>query len=236
GAMDWRDYYQKTGQRPPRDTLLFALDRWAEAAAEPRHAVDLGCGTGRDAIELLRRGWSVLAIDAEPDAIAGLRARPDLPEGARLETRVARFEHTEWPETDLINASFTLPLCPPDAFARVWRRIVDSLRPGGRFAGQLYGDRDSWAGRPGMTFLTRAGARALLLPLRVELFREEEEDSVTPRGSAKHWHIFHIVARKPCGATLARRPRRHTYRGAMQNDPVDEQAATPGGPVPNLPM
>ena len=25
---------------------------------------------------------------------------------------------------------------------------------------------------------------------------EEEDDSVTPRGTPKHWHIFHIVARK----------------------------------------
>jgi tellurite methyltransferase len=48
-----------------------------------------------------------------------------------------------------------------------------------------------------MTFFTRAEAEALLAPLAVELFREEEEGGVTPRGSAKHWHIFHIVARKP---------------------------------------
>jgi hypothetical protein len=129
--------------------------------------------------------------------LAGLSARPDLPPGARLETRVARFEDADWPETDLVNASFTLPLCPPEAFARVWARIVASLRPGGRFAGHLYGDRDSWVGRPGMTFFTRAEAEALLAPLEVELFREEETDGVTPRGSAKHWHIFHVVARKP---------------------------------------
>jgi hypothetical protein len=31
----------------------------------------------------------------------------------------------------------------------------------------------------------------------VEFLREEEDDTVTPRGKAKHWHIFHIVARKP---------------------------------------
>jgi SAM-dependent methyltransferase len=196
-GLSWRDYYQKTGERPPRETLLSALDRWAEAGLPAGAAVDLGCGTGRDTIELLRRGWSVLAIDAEADAVAGLAGRPDLPAGARLETRVARFENAEWPPCDLVNASFTLPLCPPETFHGLWARIVASLRPGGRFAGQLYGDRDGWAGRPGMTFFTRAEAKALLAPLAVELFREEEEDSVTPRGSAKHWHIFHIVARKP---------------------------------------
>jgi hypothetical protein len=25
---------------------------------------------------------------------------------------------------------------------------------------------------------------------------EEETDAVTPRGQTKHWHIFHVVARK----------------------------------------
>jgi hypothetical protein len=28
------------------------------------------------------------------------------------------------------------------------------------------------------------------------MFDEEEADGVTPRGNPKHWHIFHIVARK----------------------------------------
>lgn len=196
-GLSWREYYDKTGERPPRPTLLFALDRCADAGLAAGQAVDLGCGTGRDTVEMLRRGWSVLAIDAEASAIEGLRARPDLPAGARLETRVARFEEAEWAPCDLVNASFALPLCAPEAFPALWRRMLGSLRPGGRFAGQLYGDRDSWAGRPGMTFFTRAEAEALLAPLAVELFREEEEDSVTPRGSAKHWHIFHIVARKP---------------------------------------
>ena len=195
-AMTWRDYYRKTGDRPPRETLLYALERFGDRPAG-RRAVDLGCGTGRDAVELLRRGWSVLAIDSEPDAVAGLRARPELPHGARLETLTARFEDANWPEVDLVNASFALPLCPPEAFPRLWARILAPLRPGGRFAGQLYGDRDSWAGREGMTFHTRAEAEALLAPLAVELLREEESDGVTPRGKPKHWHIFHIVARQP---------------------------------------
>jgi hypothetical protein len=29
------------------------------------------------------------------------------------------------------------------------------------------------------------------------MFREEETDTVTPRGTEKHWHLFHIVARRP---------------------------------------
>lgn len=197
-GSSWASYYAGTKGRPPRETLLFALDMFdtePPPARRARFAVDLGCGTGRDTVELLRRGWRVLAIDAEPGAVATLRARPDLPRGARLEARIARFEETAWPKADLVNASFALPLCPPPLFPALWRRVVASLRQGGRFACQLYGDRDDWARDPGVTHLDRHRLDALLAGLKVELFREEEEDAVTPRGRAKHWHVF-LVARK----------------------------------------
>ena len=184
-------YYDATAGRPPRRTLLAALERFGAFAGA---AIDLGCGDGRDAVELLRRGWSVLALDAEDDAIARLRARADLPQAARLETRVARFEAAVWPACDLVNASFALPLCQPESFPRLWRKIVASLRPAGRFAGQLYGARDDWVRREGVTHHDRAAVARLLAGFEIELSEEEESDTVTPRGTAKHWHIFHIVA------------------------------------------
>src|SRR5437764_13211254 len=100
-AGDWPAYYDATAGRKPRPTLLFALDQFAPSAT-PRLAVDLGCGDGRDAVELLRRGWQVRAIDAEPAALERLRARAGATEA--LTTRVARFEDAEWPRCDLANA------------------------------------------------------------------------------------------------------------------------------------
>ena len=60
---EWRRYYAAALQDPPRATLLHALERFAAEAHVPRErfAVDLGSGTGRDTLELLRRGWRVLA-------------------------------------------------------------------------------------------------------------------------------------------------------------------------------
>lgn len=196
-AAGWAEYYEKLRTRPPRKTALLALDR---SGAEPRGrlAVDLGCGDGRDAIEMLRRGWRVMAVDAEPVALERLTSRPDLPEDARIDAVVARFEKIDLPrDVALINSSFALPLCEPADFRALWPRIVAALASGGRFAGQLYGERDSWIGRPGMTFVTRKEAERLLEGLEIEMFDEEEADGVTPRGNTKHWHIFHIVARKP---------------------------------------
>ncbi len=199
-AADWRAYYEATAGRPPRPTLLWTLER-CEPCCARRWAIDLGCGDGRDTIELLRRGWSVLAIDAEKLALERLGRRPDLPEAAQLTTLCGKFEELDWPlrdwpEVDLINASFALPLCPPQLFPGLWAKITVSLASGGYFAGQLYGERDDWAGNPMMTILDEAGARRLLATYVIERFEVEESDAVTPRGKKKHWHIFHIVARK----------------------------------------
>ena len=52
------------------------------------------------------------------------------------------------------------------------------------------------AANPILTFHTRAEVDTLLADWEVELLGEEEDDSVTPRGTEKHWHIWHIVARR----------------------------------------
>ena len=195
---DWALYYRKTGHRPPRPTLVRALDSF-DLEGRPRDAlaVDLGCGSGRDTIEILRRGWPVLAVDAAEEAIAALLARDDLPPEAGIRTLVRRHEELEMPRCDLANAGFSLPLCPRPAFPAVWCKIVTALRSGGRFSGQFFGERDSWSGNPSMTHLSRSEAERFLSDLEIEHFEEEEDDSVTPRGEFKHWHIFHIVGRKP---------------------------------------
>ncbi len=186
---EWTRYYDAAGV-DPRQTLLDALVRFDE----PGFAVDLGCGTGRDTFELLRRGWHVLAIDAQEEALRRLRAAVGGYE--RLETQVTPFEDAVLPPCDLVNASFALPFCPPDRFEELWARIGDALRHGGRFCGQLFGDRDGWAANPAITFHTRADVERLLAGYDAERLDEEEEDSTTVVGDPKHWHLFHVVARK----------------------------------------
>jgi tellurite methyltransferase len=192
---DWQDFYERTAGRPPRPTLLAALDRFGPSENR-RNAVDLGCGDGRDTVELLRHGWRVIAVDAEPAAIERLETRRDLTERAMLTTVCVRFENARWPKVDLVNASFALPLCPPDRFLEVWARIERSLKPGGRFSGQLFGERDDWRGETGITHHDRAAVERLLTGFEVEMLEEEETDTATPYGKPKHWHLFHVVARK----------------------------------------
>jgi len=171
------------------------------AAARPsavprRSAVDLGCGVGQDTVELLRRGWHVIAVDAQPAALRCLLGRPDLPRTPRLVLQLTSFEAARWPRVELVNASYALPFCPPRAFPGVWARVVASLRPGGRFAGQFFGEQDDWAALSRGTHHTRAAVQDLLRAFEVELFREVQYDGRTATGVPKHWHIFDVVARK----------------------------------------
>ena len=194
-AAGWAGYYEKLRDRPPRRTLVAALDKFGPPSADAL-AIDLGCGDGRDIVELLRRGWRVVAVDAEPEALRRLGER-HLPGAERITPIVARLEEVPLPiGVQLVNSSFAMPLCEPAAFGALWDRIREALPAGGRFSAQWYGPRDSWFGRPGMTFVSRDEALELLKGFDVEMFEEEEDDGVTPRGQAKHWHIFHIVARK----------------------------------------
>jgi len=62
--------------RPPWDTgitppeVLAFLER-----TPPGRALDLGCGTGTNAVELARRGWDVTAIDFSSCAVVAARRR-----------------------------------------------------------------------------------------------------------------------------------------------------------------
>jgi SAM-dependent methyltransferase len=205
----WTRYYEAAGD-DPRETLLFALQRFELEGRRPGLlAVDLGCGSGRDTAELLRRGWRVLAIDSDAEGIERLLRRSDLDgdSASRLETQVASFADAAWPDADLVSSSFALPFCPPGEFAALWQRILTSLRSGGRFSGQLFGDRDEWAfgrssSRPwasptAMTFHSRDEVDELLRGLDVEHLEEVDADGTTAVGDRKHWHVFHLVARKP---------------------------------------
>jgi SAM-dependent methyltransferase len=47
----------------------------AAARPQPGHALDLGCGTGRDAVHLAQQGWTVTGVDAVSKALGEARER-----------------------------------------------------------------------------------------------------------------------------------------------------------------
>jgi SAM-dependent methyltransferase len=189
----WTAYYESQGDRAPRDLLLSTLDAFGPGA---RDAIDLGCGTGIETVAILRRGWRVFAVDAEPVGIDRLLVRASPPERERLDAQVGSIEDVELPSADLVWAGYSLFFVPPQRFATTWRGVRASVRPGGRFAGQLLGERDTWAAGGDVNAHRRADAEAFFDGWTLERFDEEENDGDACSGP-KHWHLFHAVARAP---------------------------------------
>ena len=175
----------------PRPTLLEAAERFAE----PGLAVDLGAGTGRDTLELLRRGWRVLAIDGRA---GGGRTAPGARRGRRAarDARGARSSRPPGRRATLLNASFSLPFCPPALFPALWGRIVGSIVPRRTLRRPVLRRATTTGRGPGSIVQTRAEVEALLEPFEVELLDEFDGEGPTAIGKTKHWHVFHVVARK----------------------------------------
>ncbi|AMP88587.1 class I SAM-dependent methyltransferase [Legionella pneumophila] len=197
---NWIAYYNSTKQNAlPRKSLLKAIANFdKEAVSSPKLAIDLGCGAGMDVMELLRRGWSVIAIDSQLDAIDSLFSSvQELTWANHLKTVVSSFETlNSLPKVSLINASFSLPFLKPVYFYKFWNVILRGLEPDGRFSGSFFGFNDSWNTRTDMTFLNREMICHLFTLFKIEYFQEEEKDEMDALGYYKHWHKFYIVAKK----------------------------------------
>ncbi|MEM9066368.1 MAG: class I SAM-dependent methyltransferase [Planctomycetota bacterium] len=199
---DWVAYFDRMEGKPARETTkaaITAFERDSGSDASPRFAIDLGCGAGRDTELLLEAGWRVLATDAHPDGLRRLRLRPACVRAeaqGTLSVREESFEEANLPAVDLVNASFALPFCPPAEFPSLWAKIDASISSGGRFAGQFFGDRDDWSILEDRTHLPRAQVLALFGGYVLESFIEEDRPSRFTGEHHKHWHVFHIVARK----------------------------------------
>lgn len=203
---DWPVYFQAVSAQPPRDTLLRALRAIESNAPQSREylAIDIACGEGRDTRELLRRThprWRVMATDYHAEGVRRTLDGVSIEDMARVAVCQLPMEQLAGTATmprqvDLINASFALPFCSPESFTDLWNWLIGSLRRGGFFAGQLFGNRDEWASIRPQSHFTREQALALLQPFDIEHIEEVEKLGDDAMGGRKYHHLFHIVARK----------------------------------------
>lgn len=68
------------------------------AAASPGRALDVGCGTGRDAVFLAENGWTVTGVDAVPRALDTARRRS---QAANVEVRWVAGDVTHMQQLDI---------------------------------------------------------------------------------------------------------------------------------------
>jgi tellurite methyltransferase len=106
--QDWEKRYRSREratedlQAAPTPLLIKTVERLtgdsrlAASADRRRHALDLACGAGRNALWLAEQGWNVTAVDSSAAAIAILRERA-AERSLNVDARVADLERDEFP-------------------------------------------------------------------------------------------------------------------------------------------
>lgn len=186
---EWSEYYQATLGKP-----LHPFFEHLEPHLPPGgKAVDLGCGVGRGTLRLLELGFEVEAMDADAEAIEITRSR--LPEGARCRLVHAPFETYDPPSCDVYLAMFSLFFLPPPAYRTFWDKLVAAMPSGAILGVQLLGVNDKWRDR-GHTLHDADSALGQFEGFEILYWEEAERDGETAVGTPKHWHVFHIVAKR----------------------------------------
>ena len=186
----WSRYFAATADKPVHQ-IFESLEAFLPASGT---AIDLGCGAGRHTIWLLEHGMQVVAVDVAQEAIDYVRQK--LPPDPPVETICSSFQDLELDTYDVAVAIYTLFFLNPQEFSEFWPRVVQSIRPSGLFAGQFLGVNDTWNDR-GYTLHDRGQVEQLFDGgFKVLLLQEEDQDGETALGEQKHWHVFHVIARK----------------------------------------
>ncbi len=145
--------------------LSFAQDgRWRSflvsriEAAPGDRILDVACGTGAVALELVRRfGCSVVGVDQSAAMLAEAQRRvAHAGESERVELRAARAEELPFEDGSFDGLTFTYLLRYVDDPAATLRELARVVRPGGRIASLEFFVPD----RPAVNALWRAYVRA----------------------------------------------------------------------------
>jgi len=187
----WKEYYEKTGNKPPRPLLLKALE---QVHTKEKGALDIGAGTLNDTKYLLSKGWDVTAVDSSKEFMEHATHITDKKfQAVNLPIEKYQFDKT----FGLINAQFVLPFIDKNIFKTTFAQIISSLKSGGVFCGQFFGPEDEWNKEgTSMTFLTKEAVEDLLKDLQIISLDELHEDAKTAAGKMKYWHVHEIIAMK----------------------------------------
>lgn len=96
----------------------------------PVSVLDAGCGMGRVAIELARRGIEVVGVDLDADLL--VRAHRRAPEIRWVEANLARLDHLGRTFDLVVMAGNVLPFADPADRPTAVAACAAHLRPGGR--------------------------------------------------------------------------------------------------------
>lgn len=174
-------------------------------------ALDLGCGEGRYAIWLARRGCRVAAVDMSAAGIEKLAGFADK-NSLDIQPVQADVEKFEFPETtfDIITAATIFDHLNTQILKQVALQVINALKPGGVLYADVFTTKDPGylvkIGCPGVTDVSDTAAflaryfkpnelKCLFSPLAPLVYREMIEPDLSHGKPHKHgWAC--LVAKK----------------------------------------
>lgn len=126
-VLDANYFSQRYGMNPPHSEVIEAC-----RAIRPCKTLDMGCGSGRNALYLASLGFDVTAIDANPSAIETLRSIAASEGLANVAARVYDINDAELGDDyDFIACTVTLMFLDPERIPAVIADMQRRTRPGG---------------------------------------------------------------------------------------------------------
>lgn len=124
-----------SGRDLPTDVVTYGPDVAREdtlkllGSVNGKRILDLGCGTGHNAIALARRGAKVIAVDESSEQVAEARAASER-EKVKVELHQAPLAELAFIRADTIDAALSVwGLTAVDDIDRVFRQVDRVLRP-----------------------------------------------------------------------------------------------------------
>jgi tellurite methyltransferase len=189
--QDWSEYYDFTRTKPPYSLLVEAL----KYVKDRDKAIDIAGGALRDTRYLLDNGFDVMVIDNSPLLNDEAKRVNDV----KLHASAISFEEFDFPKDryDLASAMFALNFCNPIHFDAVFNGIKDSLKPGGIFCAQLFGDRDEFSHYADKTYPSKDRLMKLLEDFEIISFKEKNPGESDTNGELMtSGHVLQFIARK----------------------------------------
>ena len=128
--LDSIDYYNKYANLYFESTVELVmgdmLDKFIAFLPEGGEVLDLGCGSGRDSLYLIERGFGVTAVDGSGELceLASIHIGQDV-----LQMQFSELDFDE--VFDGIWACASLLHTTPDEFEEIFGKVIKCLKPGG---------------------------------------------------------------------------------------------------------
>ncbi len=188
-AFRWEKFMIATRRRPPAPLVLAALKNVEKGTGM---ALDLGAGSGSNALALAKRGFLVNAVDFSGASIKELNKLKN-PKIHPIKKNIKDFVISQ-NFYDVIVAWNSLSFLPKRKAQKVLKDIERGLGPDGVAIISMFGPRDEWAKtRKSMSFFAAQEFKKIFATVKAW---EKEGDGKGVLGDQKHWHIIQCILKK----------------------------------------